>query len=798
MKKQFILGIVFSIVFLGFGFSNSAAAENVPAATLMVPYFKVSLEGDLGNVVTKTATTDDKGQFTFANLTAGNYKLTVQGQPPKSITVGTDGTISGNVVRDDSGKPTVNVTVFLNMNVTSRITPADLGITDVGTLPDSSFYFLKEWGWGFKRFFTFDPIAKAELELKITNVKAAELLEVEKAYDACVANALGGDKTCKPGDKVGAIKKALENYTNAQERLITQVAKPTHNPTDARVVELLKNIDEKTALHVALLEQLSQKILINDPYYADHSLVIKEALNNTLKTFTITVTAVNDVPALKKKAAEEITKATEAIKKAETTTGVPFEGPFSIAITGPDSITWTIVVVVNMTAPTGSGGSADRWVMPDDWPLLFGGPTANPKSLSMTVVDGTGFSVGQLVRIENELVIITAINGNNINFTHSTVTSVGVPIPFVNVTLRTTGTVSIPTDQRDFTTSTASDGSYKFTGLAPGKYDIFIAGQMVKSLTVGNEGTIIGRTLVVYSDNHGESIAFVPGRNPAGIAMDIYTPGGVLIPSLKATGKNTGGTNIYDTVTNIPESPYIPALVAGGGYRFWTAIPSYIAAIVNAKGNLESAKELLAEGRNGEAYGQARSVEAMVTGIGTILNDDATIVPIVNGDTTPENDETLKIQTKTENDTSPEPDETVSAEQKVAPKSETVTTMTSSLNPSTSNRSVTFTATVTGGVTPTGSVTFSLGVATLGVGTLNDSGVATFTTASLANATHIITATYSGDETHSSSISSPFNQVVNVIPKSKRDAKPSSGGSKSGDTESSSGGSTSTGSGSSL
>lgn len=59
---------------------------------------------------------------------------------------------------------------------------------------------------------------------------------------------------------------------------------------------------------------------------------------------------------------------------------------------------------------------------------------------------------------------------------------------------------------------------------------------------------------------------------------------------------------------------------------------------------------------------------------------------------------------------------------------------------------VTFTATVTGnGATPTGSVTFKDGANTLGSVVLNGSGVAAYTTSSLAVGQHNITAAYSGD-----------------------------------------------------
>jgi hypothetical protein len=78
----------------------------------------------------------------------------------------------------------------------------------------------------------------------------------------------------------------------------------------------------------------------------------------------------------------------------------------------------------------------------------------------------------------------------------------------------------------------------------------------------------------------------------------------------------------------------------------------------------------------------------------------------------------------------------------------TWTTLTSSANPSLVGQAVTFTATVKvigGGGTPTGTVTFKDGTATLGTGTLNGSGQATFTTSSLALGTHPITAVYGGD-----------------------------------------------------
>ncbi len=94
----------------------------------------------------------------------------------------------------------------------------------------------------------------------------------------------------------------------------------------------------------------------------------------------------------------------------------------------------------------------------------------------------------------------------------------------------------------------------------------------------------------------------------------------------------------------------------------------------------------------------------------------------------------------------------------------TSSTVSSSVNPSVFGQSVTFTATVTanapGAGTPTGTVTFDDGATTLGTGTLDGSGVATFSTSSLALNSHSITAVYGGDTNFTTSTSSALSQTV--------------------------------------
>ena len=100
----------------------------------------------------------------------------------------------------------------------------------------------------------------------------------------------------------------------------------------------------------------------------------------------------------------------------------------------------------------------------------------------------------------------------------------------------------------------------------------------------------------------------------------------------------------------------------------------------------------------------------------------------------------------------------------------TTTSLASSANPSTVGESVTFTATVADGSAnvPAGTVTFLNGTTTLGTGTLNSKGVATFATSALPAGTDEITASYGGDANNQASVSSALAQVVNPASSSAR------------------------------
>lgn len=98
----------------------------------------------------------------------------------------------------------------------------------------------------------------------------------------------------------------------------------------------------------------------------------------------------------------------------------------------------------------------------------------------------------------------------------------------------------------------------------------------------------------------------------------------------------------------------------------------------------------------------------------------------------------------------------------------TTTTLTSSPNPATSGQTITFTATLAklpqSPQQPTGTVTFLDGSVILGTNSLDSTGSATFTTATLDTGSHNITASYTGDAMARASISAPLVEIISPSP----------------------------------
>ncbi|MCO5065129.1 MAG: Ig-like domain repeat protein [Rhizobiaceae bacterium] len=92
----------------------------------------------------------------------------------------------------------------------------------------------------------------------------------------------------------------------------------------------------------------------------------------------------------------------------------------------------------------------------------------------------------------------------------------------------------------------------------------------------------------------------------------------------------------------------------------------------------------------------------------------------------------------------------------------TITVSSSNPNPA-QGASVTFTATLSDGSSPSGTVTFKDGATTLGTGTISGT-TATYSTSALTVGAHTITAEYAGDDSNDAATSAPITVTVAVAP----------------------------------
>jgi len=178
------------------------------------------------------------------------------------------------------------------VNLDEDIQPEDLGVSEPKLLPDSPFYFLKNWARGIQNVLTFNPIRKAELRMKFANEK---LMEVKKIVQ----------KTQDPEK----IKKATENYQQEVEKIKNQVEKIKEKAAENPQVEsfLDKFIHQQT-LHEKLLEKLETQV----PSQAFEK--IKEAREAHLERFQSVMLKLEDRP---EKITEKLDKILEEQKGSQ-------------------------------------------------------------------------------------------------------------------------------------------------------------------------------------------------------------------------------------------------------------------------------------------------------------------------------------------------------------------------------------------------------------------------------------------------------------------------------------------------
>ena len=376
----------------------------------------------------------------------------------------------------------------------------------------------------------------------------------------------------------------------------------------------------------------------------------------------------------------------------------------------------------------------------------------------------------------------TSVFGQSVTFTVTVAgVTAGLPTP--------TGTVELFDGATELDTATLSGGSatYSTVGLAVGSHaitaqylgDANFSGSTstVVSQTVAQAGTTTSVAASPSSSVYGQSVTFTATIGV--VTPGAGTPTGSVTFMDGSTTLGTGtlngtGTASFTTSALAVGSHAITAIYGGDG-NFTTSSSNAASQIVNQA----STTTTLAASPSSTTYGQSVTFTATIGVVAPGAGTPTGSVEFFDG-TTPIATTSLSGSTATVSTAALTAgthsitaqylgdgnfsSSTSSPATVPVSMASTTTNLSSSASTSVFGQSVTFTATIgvvaPGAGVPTGSVTFKDGSTTLGTGTLNSTGMATFATTTLAVGSHTITAVYGGDPNFSGSTSAALAQTV--------------------------------------
>ena len=123
------------------------------------------------------------------------------------------------------------------------VTVQELGVSEPTLLPSSPFYFFKNFGRGIQRVFTFNPVKKAELELRFADETIAEAKKLAETSP----------------EREDALRRAIENYRATQERLKSRLGALGDAAQNPSVDRLLEKLADRTVKHEKLFEELQER-----------------------------------------------------------------------------------------------------------------------------------------------------------------------------------------------------------------------------------------------------------------------------------------------------------------------------------------------------------------------------------------------------------------------------------------------------------------------------------------------------------------------------------------------------------
>jgi hypothetical protein len=404
---------------------------------------------------------------------------------------------------------------------------------------------------------------------------------------------------------------------------------------------------------------------------------------------------------------------------------------------------------------------------------------AGSTSAALTQTVNSGSSATTLASSQNP-----SGSGQAVTFT-ATVAAVtpATGTPTGSVTFKdgaaTLATAALTGGTATFSSSTLSAGSHSITAVYAGDSNFSGSTSPALTQTVNASATTTTVSSSANPSTFGQTVTFT--ATVAAVAPATGTPTGSVTfkdgAATLATAALTGGTAAFSSSTLSVGSHSITA-VYGGDSNFSGNTSPAMTQTVNASSSATTTT--VSSSANPSVSGQSVTFTATVavvppatgTPAGSVtFKDGATTLATTTlvGGTATFSSSTLAIGAHSitvvyagnasfSGSASPALTQTVNTAASAA-------TVTSSLNPSTQGQTVTFTATVKASApatgTPTGSVTFKDGTATLGTGTLS-AGKATLSTSALAIGSHSITFVYSGDSNFLGSTSPALTQTVNV------------------------------------
>jgi hypothetical protein len=395
------------------------------------------------------------------------------------------------------------------------------------------------------------------------------------------------------------------------------------------------------------------------------------------------------------------------------------------------------------------------------------GNVETAKTLNFDITNTTTTTIGSSLN--------PASTGKAVKFTAVVSAASGTPTGKVTFYDGTTvlGTAGLSAGTAVFTTSTLASGNHSIAASYLGA-TYFVASKSAALTEVIENGTT---TVVTSSAN--------PSHYDEPITLTATISHGATIPTgtvtfksgttiLAAVAVGATGTATYATSTFTAATHPIIAVYSGDSNYVGSTSATFSQVV--EKANTTSS---LVSSLNPSTFGQPVTLTATVKAVAPGAGTPTGTVKFYEGTTLLGSHGltsgvaafvTTKLTTGTDSITAEYVGDgdyvtsTSAALSHVVDKSSSKTIVTSSLNPSTSGATVTFTATLValspGAGTPTGTVTFMDGTTELGTGTLS-SKKATFTTTTLAEGTHSITAVYGGDSNFTTSTSAVLSQKVN-------------------------------------